>query len=146
MKLRKEDAKGKMREGEIAFLTGNIKRIAKEYNIPVIELSQLSRDIEKRAGDKRPQLSDLRESGAIEQDAEVIILIQRPEADGITEDKNGVSVAGIAKLVIAKNRFGPCIDVKVAFTKHLTRYSPLETLDSTKNVIMKETQTEIDLF
>ncbi len=141
MKLTKEDARGKLREGEIAFLTGNIKRIAKEYNIPVIELSQLSRDVEKRAGDKRPQLSDLRESGAIEQDAEVIIFIQRPEADGIQE-LNDNPTAGIAKLILAKNRFGPCIDVKVAFTANITRYSPIETLPETVGV--SYTQNEID--
>ncbi len=142
MTLRKEDQKGKLRDQEIAYLTGNIKRIAKEYNIPIIELSQLSREVEKRAGDKRPQLSDLRESGAIEQDAEVIIFIQRPEADGATEDKSGNSVAGIAKLIVAKNRFGPCIDVKVAFTANLTRYSPIDQLEPGTGI--SYTQNEID--
>ena len=135
MQLSPADKKNKIREQEVAFLTGNIKRIAKEYKVPIIELSQLSRDIEKRSGDKRPQLSDLRESGAIEQDAEVIIFIQRPEADGAFEDKNGSSTKGKAKLILAKNRFGPCIDIKVKFTANITRYSSL-TIES--NLIEKQ--------
>jgi replicative DNA helicase len=127
MKLTSKDVRNKSREQEVSFLTGNIKRIAKQYKVPVIELAQLSRDVEKRGGDKRPILSDLRESGAIEQDADVVILIHRPEMHGIHVDGAGNSTKGIARLILAKNRFGEREDVLVRFTGRTTTYSKEET-------------------
>jgi replicative DNA helicase len=98
--------KGINREQEIAGLTSGLKTLAKETGIPIIALSQLSREVEKR-GDKRPQLSDLRESGAIEQDADLVIFIHRPEKYGETEDKEGNSTKDLIELILAKHRNGP---------------------------------------
>lgn len=100
------DSRGKNRESIIAEICRQFKRIAKECNVPVLALSQLSRDVEKRGGEKRPQLSDLRESGAIEQDADIVMFIHRPEYYGETHDENGESTEGKAEIIIAKHRNG----------------------------------------
>lgn len=95
------------REQEVSTISRSLKAIAKELDIPIIALSQLSREVEKRpSGKKRPQLSDLRESGAIEQDADLVLFIYRPDMAGITEDQNGNSTEGIAEIIIAKHRNG----------------------------------------
>jgi replicative DNA helicase len=95
------------REGEISSISRTLKRVAKTLHVPVIALSQLSRAVETRGGDKRPQLSDLRESGAIEQDADIIIFPYRPWYYKITGDEGGTFVQGLTELIIAKNRNGP---------------------------------------
>lgn len=90
--------------------------MAKELEIPVIALSQLNRGVEARVGEnKRPMLSDLRESGAIEQDADMVILLHRPEYYGILQDEEGNSTVGMAELIVAKNRNGQTGTVKVNF-------------------------------
>ncbi|MBK9479666.1 MAG: DnaB-like helicase C-terminal domain-containing protein [Bacteroidetes bacterium] len=94
------------REMEISYITRELKNIAKDFGVCVIAASQLSRAVETRGGDKIPHLSDLRESGAIEQDADKVIFIYRPEYYGIDADQEGNSTAGITDLVIAKNRNG----------------------------------------
>lgn len=94
------------REAEIAKLCRELKQMAKLNNIAVIVSSQLSRANETRGGDKRPQLSDLRESGAIEQDADKVLFIHRPEYYGITEDAEGNCTKGRGEIIIAKNRMG----------------------------------------
>ncbi|MFZ4798904.1 MAG: DnaB-like helicase C-terminal domain-containing protein [Bacteroidia bacterium] len=101
------------REMEISSICKMLKSIAKEFNVCVIAGSQLNRGVEGRSGleGKRPQLSDLRESGAIEQDADKIIFIHRPEYYHLTEDAQGNSLIGIMELIIAKNRIGPLGDV-----------------------------------
>ncbi|HRP89528.1 MAG TPA: replicative DNA helicase [Edaphocola sp.] len=102
------DSKGGNREQEISKISRELKGLAKELNIPIIALSQLSRAVESRAGDKGkiPQLSDLRESGAIEQDADMVMFIYRPEYHGIQNNENGESVKGETHLNIAKHRNG----------------------------------------
>jgi replicative DNA helicase len=94
------------REYEISIITRELKNIAKEFNVCVIVSSQLSRAVESRGGDKRPMLSDLRESGSIENDADMVIFIYRPEYYGIYEDADGNSTLRITELIVAKNRNG----------------------------------------
>jgi replicative DNA helicase len=93
------------REQEIAYISRGLKGVAKELNIPIIALSQLSRKVEERA-DRTPILSDLRESGSIEQDADMVTFLFRPEYHGILEDKDGNSTVGKAQFIIAKHRNG----------------------------------------
>ena len=108
------EGSGKSREQIIADISRNCKLISTELDIPVIGLSQLSRQVEQRP-DKRPQLSDLRESGAIEQDADGVIFLYRPEYYGITEDANGISQHGMAYALIGKNRNGRTGDIPLRF-------------------------------
>lgn len=114
------------REQEISTISRSLKSIAKELSIPVIALSQLSRAVESRGGDRRPQLSDLRESGSIEQDADMVLFINRPEYYGLTEDEDGNSTLGIANIIIAKHRNGAVGDVQLKFTSELAKFSDLE--------------------
>ena len=120
-----ENSKGN-REQEISSISRALKGLAKELNVPVIALSQLSRAVEMRGGTKRPQLSDLRESGAIEQDADMVSFIYRPEYYQILEDEEGQSLKGIAEIIIAKNRHGALKTIKLKFTDEFARFSNLE--------------------
>ena len=115
------------REQEVSYISRSLKMLSKELNVPVIALSQLSRAVETRGGSKRPQLSDLRESGAIEQDADVVSFIYRPEYYGITEDENGDSLNGYAEFIIAKNRNGGLGNVALKFDGDYTRFSNYTT-------------------
>lgn len=105
------------RELEISLICRELKTIARKHNICIVASSQLSRSVETRGGDKKPQLNDLRESGAIEQDADKVIFIYRPEYYGIIEFYNGKSTIGKAELIIAKNRSGPTETVMMEFVK-----------------------------
>jgi replicative DNA helicase len=118
--------KGGNREQEIGSISRALKGLAKELNVPVIALSQLSRAVETRGGSKRPQLSDLRESGSIEQDADIVSFIYRPEYYQILEDENGQSLKGIAEFIVAKHRHGALETVKLKFTDHLARFENLD--------------------
>jgi replicative DNA helicase len=118
------------REQEISTISRSLKGLAKELNVPVIALSQLSRAVETRGGDKKPQLSDLRESGAIEQDADMVMFIHRPEYYNITEDETGMPTAGVAELIIAKHRNGPVDSVKTRYIGQYTKFGDLDTLDN----------------
>jgi replicative DNA helicase len=122
------DNKGN-REQEISTISRSLKSIAKELNVPVIALSQLSRAVETRGGSKRPLLSDLRESGAIEQDADIVSFIFRPEYYGLTEwdDDDGTPCEGQAEFIIAKHRNGGLENIRLKFTGHLAQFSNLET-------------------
>lgn len=111
------------REQEISTISRAIKGIAKELDVPIIALSQLSRAVETRGGDKKPMLSDLRESGAIEQDADMVMFIYRPEYYGITEDAEGNSTRGLGELIIAKHRSGSTEDVKIRFINQLAKFT-----------------------
>ena len=115
------------REQEVSMISRSLKAIAKELDIPILALSQLNRSVESREG-KRPQLSDLRESGAIEQDADLVLFIHRPEYYGITEDENGNSLIGVAEIIVAKHRNGSVGDVQLAFKKQLVKFCDLETV------------------
>ena len=117
------DAKNGNREQEVAFISRTLKAIAKELDVPIIALSQLSRATETRGGSKRPQLSDLRESGAIEQDADIVAFIHRPEYYGINTDENGMPTAGMAEIIIAKHRNGAVTDVNLRFLKDQARFA-----------------------
>jgi replicative DNA helicase len=114
------------REQEISTISRSIKSIAKELSIPIIALSQLSRSVETRGGDKRPQLSDLRESGAIEQDADMVMFIYRPEYYGIDQDENGESTHQKAEVIIAKHRNGSLENVPLRFVGHLIKFEDLD--------------------
>jgi replicative DNA helicase len=115
------------REQEIAHISRSLKSLAKEINVPVVALSQLSRAVETRGGDKRPQLSDLRESGSIEQDADVVCFIYRAERYGITVDEHGNSTEGLAEVIIGKQRNGPIGSVQLAFVDQYARFENLTT-------------------
>lgn len=110
------------RDAQIGEITRTLKIIAKELEIPVIALSQLSRNVEGRGGDKRPGLTDLRESGNIEQDADMVIFIHRPEYYGFMTDENGGSTKDKAELIIAKFRSGSVGTVHVGFIDYLTKF------------------------
>ena len=114
------------REQEISSISRSIKEIAKELNIPIIALSQLSRSVEQRGGDKRPVLSDLRESGAIEQDADIVSFIYRPEYYGFLQDEDGNSNAGVGEIIIAKHRNGALENVRLRFIKEYARFDNIE--------------------
>ncbi|MEA3496268.1 MAG: replicative DNA helicase [Bacteroidota bacterium] len=114
------------RENEISTISRALKGLAKELDIPVIALSQLSREVEKRTSSKRPILSDLRESGSIEQDADQVMFIYRPEYYGLTENEDGDPTTGLAELIIAKNRHGSVSTVKLKFISTFARFSNLD--------------------
>ncbi|MCB0521225.1 MAG: replicative DNA helicase [Lewinellaceae bacterium] len=120
---------GGNREQEISSISRALKGLAKELNVPIIALSQLSRAVEVRGGSKRPQLSDLRESGAIEQDADIVTFIYRPEYYQILEDETGQSLKGIAEIIIAKHRNGALDTVKLRFTDQFAKFSDLEDVN-----------------
>ncbi len=120
------------REQEISTISRNLKALAKELDIPVIALSQLSRAVETRGGTKRPLLSDLRESGAIEQDADIVSFIYRPEYYGIDEwdDEERTSSEGQAEFIVAKHRNGGLDNIRLKFIGHLGKFDNLENFES----------------
>ena len=124
LQLMQGPPKAESREREISHISRSLKALAKELNIPVIALAQLNRAVEARS-DKRPQLSDLRESGSIEQDADVVIFLNRPEQYGIEKDENGESNEGVAEVIIGKQRNGPTGNLKLAFIKEYARFENL---------------------
>ncbi|MFT5761562.1 MAG: replicative DNA helicase, partial [Polaribacter sp.] len=119
---------GGNREQEISTISRNLKALAKELAVPVIALSQLSRAVETRGGSKRPLLSDLRESGAIEQDADIVSFIFRPEYYGVTEwdDDDHTPCEGQGEFIVAKHRNGGLENIRLRFTGHLAKFSDLE--------------------
>lgn len=142
---------GGNREQEISYISRQLKALSKEIGVPIMALSQLSRAVETRGGSKRPQLSDLRESGAIEQDADMVMFVYRPSYYGI-EVENGMSTEGLAKLIIAKHRSGEPGDVNLRFVERFVRFEnmydsiPAEPmiLNSQMNRDVKPTTLEKD--
>ncbi|MDR3141571.1 MAG: replicative DNA helicase [Tannerellaceae bacterium] len=116
------------REQEVSMISRSLKGLAKELNIPIIALSQLNRGVENRQGveGKRPQLADLRESGAIEQDADMVCFIHRPEYYKITEDEKGNSLIGLAEIIIAKHRNGATGDVRLRFKSEFAKFMNID--------------------
>jgi replicative DNA helicase len=120
LQLIRGSASAENRVQEISQITRSLKALAKELEVPIIALSQLSRAVETRAGDRRPQLSDLRESGSIEQDADVVMFVYREEM----YKKDDPSVRGRADILIAKQRNGPTADIKLTFLHDYTKFVP----------------------
>lgn len=125
LQLMKGEAGGN-REQEIASISRALKGIAKELDVAVLALSQLSRGVETRGGDKRPQLSDLRESGSIEQDADIVMFLYRPEYYKITMDEDNVPTQGMAEVIVAKHRNGSLDTVKLKFIGKYTKFADFE--------------------
>lgn len=141
--------KDRNRENEVSEISRNMKIIAKELNISVIGLAQLNRSVEQRAGTNIPRLSDLRESGAIEQDADMVIFIYRAEQYGIDLDEEGMSTKGVAKIIVAKNRTGgPCGSVNAGFIDYCTRFVDSEdavySVDQGERLDFDNLQIEFD--
>jgi replicative DNA helicase len=112
---------GQNREQEISTISRNLKLIAKECDLPVIALSQLSRAVEARA-EKRPMLSDLRESGSLEQDADIVVFLYRPEYYGVLADEAGNSIEGMGEYIVAKQRNGSTGIARMRFLPSVMRY------------------------
>ena len=129
MTARESVRQGANREQEIALISRTLKRLAKELDIPVIALSQLNRGVENRGGDKRPLLSDLRESGALEQDSDLVMFIYRAEQYDIMQDQQGRSTEGIAEIIVGKHRGGPTGTAVTRFVKEYATFENLTTRD-----------------
>ncbi|MBE0675847.1 MAG: replicative DNA helicase, partial [Bacteroidales bacterium] len=131
------------REQEVSLISRSLKSIAKELNIPILALSQLNRSVETRGGSKRPQLSDLRESGAIEQDADMVVFIHRQEKYGLLEFEDGTLTKGIAEIILSKNRNGPVGDVRLRFRDERAQFTELDEfeLDEMPEVASARSQT-----
>src|SRR5258708_131700 len=114
---------GGNRQKDNSSISSTFKGVAKEFDLPFIALSQLSRGVETRGGDKRPQLSDLRESGSIEQDADIVMFLYRPEYYKITEYEDGTPSQGVAEVIIAKHRNGSLDSVRLKFIGKFTKFA-----------------------
>ena len=128
LQLMSSGGKGGNREQEISNISRSIKEIAKELNVPIIALSQLSRSVETRGGDKRPMLSDLRDSGAIEQDADIVSFIYRPEYYQLTEWPDGTPCTSQAEIIVAKHRNGSLKDIRLKFLGKYAKFANLDGL------------------
>ncbi|MDO8896688.1 MAG: DnaB-like helicase C-terminal domain-containing protein, partial [Bacteroidales bacterium] len=133
---------GDNRASELGEISRGLKMLAKELQCPVIALSQLNRSVETRT-DKRPMMSDLRESGAIEQDADMVIFIYRPEYYGLVEDENNNSLQGLAVVNIAKHRNGKLGDVNLKFIGTYAKFEDPENFDKHPQELMPNTSFEL---
>ena len=132
------------RELEISHISRELKSIAKDYNVCIIAASQLSRAVEMRGGIKHPHLSDLRESGAIEQDADKVLFIYRPEYYGLTLDEDGNNTEGLTELILAKNRNGSLGTTKLQRSSNFTNYRDFEGYNN-EFTFSKNRLNEIDI-
>ena len=136
----RSDNKSGTREQEISSISRALKGLAKELNVPVIALSQLSRAVETRGGAKRPMLSDLRESGAIEQDADIVTFIYRPdyyEMEGVDDSLP----KGVVEIIIAKHRNGPLDTVQLKFIDRFAKFTDLEDFTKLRGDMPTPAQT-----
>jgi replicative DNA helicase len=124
----KENTKGN-REQEVGAISRALKGLAKELDVPVIALAQLSRAVEVRGGNKKPMLSDLRESGSIEQDADIVCFLYRPEYYQIMEDEEGNSNKGVAEVIVAKHRHGATDTIRLRFIDKYARFGNLDDMN-----------------
>ena len=130
LQLMQGPAKSESRQAEISFISRSLKALARELRIPLMALSQLSRAPEQRGGDRRPMLSDLRDSGAIEQDADLVLFLYRAEMyAGHLSDKDLEGKEGMAELIVAKHRNGPTGKVILTFNKNCTRFDSFSPRD-----------------
>ncbi len=142
IQLMRSAHRGENREREVSHISSSLKALAKELNIPIIALAQLNRAVEMR-NDKKPQLSDLRESGSLEQDSDVVLFLHRPEFYGITYDAEGNNLEGVAEVIIGKHRNGGTGEVQLAYMKEYTRFENLAHYDVNPYEIDREyAQTE----
>lgn len=128
----RSDNKSGNREQEISSISRALKGLAKELNVPVIALSQLSRAVETRGGAKRPMLSDLRESGAIEQDADIVTFIYRPDYYELDSGVDDTVPKGTVEIIIAKHRHGPLDTVQLKFVDKYAKFTELDDFDFTR--------------
>lgn len=129
------------REQEVSNISRSLKSIAKELNVPILALSQLNRSVEMRGGTKRPLLSDLRESGAIEQDADMVVFIHRQDKFGIPTFEDGSSTKGIAEIILAKNRNGPVDDVRLRFREEKAQFVDIDDFEMDDNIGLSPSQS-----
>lgn len=131
MKLKGKEHNGKSKENIVSEIASENKNLAKDFNLIVFELSQLTKETMKNA-DKRPNLGNLRDSGAIEAEADVVMFVYRPEKHGITEINDGESSEGFAEIIIAKQRFGPPMSVACRYVGATTTFKPHEAVEVLK--------------
>tara|TARA_B110000305_G_scaffold59067_1_gene65415 strand:- start:807 stop:1283 length:477 start_codon:yes stop_codon:yes gene_type:complete len=137
--------KGGNREQEISTISRSLKGIAKELSIPVMALSQVNRSLEQRSGvgSKRPMLSDLRESGAIEQDADIVTFIYRPEYYKIQEWEDGENCLGQGEIIIAKHRNGGLDNIRLKFKAQFAKFSDLDEFEHEADSVTNESMVSM---
>jgi len=140
LQLMTAGGKGGNREQEISTISRSLKGIAKELGIPVMALSQVNRALEQRSGvgSKRPMLSDLRESGAIEQDADIVTFIYRPEYYKIQEWENGENCLGQSEIIVAKHRNGGLDNIRLKFRAQFAKFSDLDEFEHENDSVTNE--------
>ena len=145
LQLMRSQIRGRSREEEVSEISRGIKQIAKELDIPIIALAQLSRETERRAN-KKPELSDLRESGSLEQDADIVAFLYRPEYYSIAIDESGFPFEeGHTELIIAKHRSGPIADVSCLFKRELMRFEDSPKYLSSLNPFPKYSSEQLKI-
>ena len=144
MQLMQPNGRFNTRQEEVSYISRSLKRLAKELNVPIMALSQLNRAVEMREGidGKIPVLSDLRESGSIEQDADIVMFLHSPEQYHIYQDEKGNDMRGKTKLIIAKHRNGPTGEITLKFNKELTSFDEDTPEKTASNPMVGEYRSE----
>jgi replicative DNA helicase len=142
LQLMTSSGKYSSREERVTEISKMLAVLSKECEVPVVELSQLSRSVEQRGGDKRPQLSDLRESGSIEQDASFVGFLYRPYYYGIKEDEFGNSTMNLCELIVAKNRNGKLVDLSLAFDFQTSSFSDWQGNEDFSKFVIENSESD----